>query len=280
MFAFQPVRYSKENLNRDLDKPLAYGRTAELYAWQEGQVLKLFYDWFELEDIEREARISRAIYASGLPVPAVGEIIRVNNRNGLVYQRVEGISMEELLSQKPWKAPYAARRMAELHVEMHGSTIEVEIPSQRKKLMNKILHAETLTSRLRSKTLFALDTMPDGNRLCHGDFHPGNILVTAKGEIIIDWIDSSRGNPLADLARTTIILFGAAYCQTQGSLLKAFLGNFQNAYIAAYIRHYFRLSPGGKDEYNRWLPIVAAARLNENIPELEQWLIAQAEKIL
>jgi hypothetical protein len=43
-----------------LSQPIAYGRTAEIYAWQEGQVLKLFYDWFELEDIEYEARIGRA----------------------------------------------------------------------------------------------------------------------------------------------------------------------------------------------------------------------------
>jgi hypothetical protein len=40
---------------------------------------------------------------------------------------------------------------------------------------------------------------------------------------------------------------------------------------------YFSLRPGGESEYSRWLPIVAAARLSENIPELEKWLVAQAE---
>jgi len=82
-------------MNKDLSRPLAYGRTAEIYAWQEGQVLKLFYDWFGLENIGYEARVARAVHASGLPVPAVGEIIGVNGRNGLVYQRVDGHSMWE-----------------------------------------------------------------------------------------------------------------------------------------------------------------------------------------
>ena len=36
---------------------------------------KLFYDWFRLENIEYEMRIARTVHASGLPVPAVGEII-------------------------------------------------------------------------------------------------------------------------------------------------------------------------------------------------------------
>jgi uncharacterized protein (TIGR02172 family) len=260
-------------MNGDLSKPIAYGRTAEIYAWQEGWVLKLFHDWFDLENIEYEARIARAIHASGLPVPAVGEIIRVNGRNGLVYQRMDGNSMWNELSRNPWKVLHYARRTAELHAEMHASTVQTNIPSQRQKLVSKIRHAEALPAYLRSKALAALETMPDGDRLCHGDFHPGNILTTRQGEIIIDWIDASCGNPLADLARTTIIAFGAADCQLQG-LQKAFVHIFH----AAYIRHYFRLSPGWELEYNRWLPIVAASRLSENIIELEMWLITKAEK--
>jgi aminoglycoside/choline kinase family phosphotransferase len=116
--------------------------------------------------------------------------------------------------------------------------------------------------------------MPDGDRLCHGDFHPGNILVAPQGEIIIDWIDAVRGNPLADLARSTILLRGAAESSQIGNILeKAFV----KTVLVEYIRHYFKLHPGGEQEYRRWLPIVAAARLSENIPELEKWLIAQAE---
>ena len=51
-----------------LDPPIAYGRTAEIYAWQNGQVLKLFYDWFKLEAIQYEQRIVQTVHASGLPV--------------------------------------------------------------------------------------------------------------------------------------------------------------------------------------------------------------------
>lgn len=45
--------------------------------------------------------------------------------------------------------------------------------------------------------------MPDGNQLCHGDFWGGNILMSPRGEVIIDWNRACYGNPLADLARTT-----------------------------------------------------------------------------
>lgn len=258
----------------NLGKPIAYGRTAEIYAWDHEQVLKLFYDWFGLDGIEYERRIAQAVYASGLPVPAAGNILRINDRNGLVYQRVNGIQMGAVLKKKPWKGNYYARRMADLHVNMHTRNIAVDIPGQRQRLADKIQHATALPPQLRSKALAALESMPDGDRLCHGDFHPGNILVTPQGEIIIDWIDATRGNPLADLARSTILLHGAAESSQVGNILeKAFVKTIH----AEYILHYFRLRPGGEQEYQRWLPIVAAARLSENIPELEQWLIVQAE---
>ena len=259
----------------DLSQPIAYGRTAEIYPWQEGQILKLFHDWFELENIEHEARIAQAIHASGLPVPAVGDILRVNGRNGLVYQRMDGDTIWEALPRRPWRIIHYARRMAELHVEMHTITLQADLPSQRQRLVGKIRHAEALPIHLRAKALTALEVMPDGDRLCHGDFHPGNILVTVQGEMVIDWIDASVGNPLADLARTSILALGAAETrQTRGSLLKAFLRLFH----AAYLRYYFKLRPGGEDEYRLWLPVVAAARLSEKIPEVEQWLIAMTEK--
>jgi hypothetical protein len=46
-----------------------------------------------------------------------------------------------------------------------------------------------------------------------------------------------------------------------------------------YLRTYFQLRPGGEAEYRRWFPIVAAARLSENMPELENWLLKRAERL-
>jgi len=279
-------------MNSDLGQPIAYGRTAEIYAWHPGQVLKLFYDWFELENIEKEARITRAVHASGLPVPAVGEIICVNNRYGLIYERVNGVSMWEVGKHKPWNAFRYGRRMAELHAELHATPIQADLPSQRHELEKNIQHAAALPAYLRFKVLAALKSLPDGDRLCHGDFHPGNILITAQGEIIIDWIHAARGNPLGDLARTTNLALGLmqtkqiqrpflSFGATKTSHIKNSL--FQvlgRICYPVYLNYYFKLCPGGEAEYQRWLPIVAAARLSDDIPELEKMLIEQVERNL
>jgi len=257
-----------------LDKPIARGRTADIYDWDAGHVLKLFHNWFEIENIEYEQRIARVIHARGLNSPAVGELLQIEGRNGLIYERVAGSSMLEMLQHQPWKVFQFGKMLARLHAHMHANVSSREMPSQRKKLENKLKAADKLPSPLRTRLLKTLEVMPIRERVCHGDFHPGNILISGKDATIIDWIDVSRGNPVADVARTSIILSGAVESTQIPTRLQKIL---VSAFHSTYLKYYFRQHRNGWDEYRVWLPIVAGARLSENIPELEQWLVKQAE---
>ncbi|MDQ2692429.1 MAG: phosphotransferase [Chloroflexota bacterium] len=256
-----------------LDQPVARGRTADVYDWDEGHILKLFQGWFETGDIEYERRIASAVHASGVNSPAVGDMVQVHGRTGLIYERVPGESMLEKFRRQPWKVMQFGKMLADLHAQMHGCVFEAEVPAQRRKLQHKIKSADALSDFLKVKLMSRLESLPGGDRVCHGDFHPDNVLIDGDNATVIDWIDATRGNPLADVARTSIILLGAtASSQIANSLLKMIVRLFHSAYL----QHYFRLRPGGQSEYQGWLPVVAGARLNENIPELERWLIRQA----
>lgn len=254
-------------------KLLARGRTADVYEWDAGRVLKRFHDWFELGNIEYEQKIARAVHASGVRSPVVGEIIQVDNHNALIYERLPGESMQELVLRKPWKVFAYARVLAQLHAQMHGCAFDASVPAQRGRLENKINHADALPASLKAHLLSAMGRLPEGDRVCHGDLHPANVLISDADATVIDWIDAARGNPLADVARTSVILMGAAESgETSNPFLKVFVKTFHTAYR----KQYFRLRPGQEDEYRYWLPIVASARLSENIPELEAWLVKQA----
>ncbi len=74
-----------------ISQPIAEGRTAELYPWGEGKVLKLYHTGFPPEGVEHETRAARAIAAAGLPVPAAGEIVEIKGRRGIVFERVQGV---------------------------------------------------------------------------------------------------------------------------------------------------------------------------------------------
>src|SRR5512133_3833293 len=64
--------------------PIAEGRTAEIYAWEDHHSLKLYRDWCPSDCVEYESRIAHAVHAAGIPSPAAGEILEVNGRRGLL----------------------------------------------------------------------------------------------------------------------------------------------------------------------------------------------------
>ncbi len=255
---------------------LASGRMADTHVYGEGHVVKLFRQSMGRSSVEGEARAARVARAAGLPTPVVGDLITVHGRPGLVYERVNGPSMFALLEQRPWRIIDFARRLARLHALMHAEDIEAGLPPLRRKLEYKLRHAPTLPESVRSAALTALESMPDGQRLCHGDFHPGNVMMPVEGETIIDWADAAIGRPLADVARAALIMQAAV---VSGFIENPLLRRMARFFPHLYLRFYFRLRPGGRQEYRAWFPIVAAARLSENIPEEEAWLVVQARSL-
>jgi len=260
-----------------LSTPIALGFTAEIYAWKNGQVLKLFNQGCSRATLETEAELTSMAYAAGIPVPAVGEILELEGRYGLVYERIDGLSMLQALVKQPWKFVVFARQLAVLQAAMHKIRVP-EMLSQRDRLAGKIRRARLLSENLRQAALEALDQLPQDDKLCHGDFHPGNILLAGRGPVIIDWIDASRGNPLMDVARSTLLFGGGPIPPgTPGAPMIRLLRRW---FYLVYIRRYGELYPFDRKQLSKWIPVAAAARLDENITMDEGRLLSIAQTLM
>lgn len=241
------------------------GATAEIFVWEKGQILKLFRASFSADAVQTEARTARLVHAGGAPVPAVGEIVEIDGRMGLLYERIDGRSLLAALPAQPWRLFHFARQLAEIQADLHSRAVPEGMPTQRERLRGKIQKAESLPPEIRQRVLALLESLPTDHRLCHGDFHPDNVLLTANGPVIIDWIDATAGHPLADVARSSLLM-GFAHSPADGTLdwkMRLFRRWFHNAYLA----HYRRLHPFAEDELTHWRLVNAAARLSENVPE-------------
>lgn len=191
-----------------LGRPIAVGRTAEIYAWGDGQVLKLFRPGWSAEVARDEAAIARAAHAAGVPTPAVDDVIEVDGRVGIVFERVRGPSMLKALVAAPWRLRSFASRLAELHARVHRED-GTGLPSLKERLAGRV-RAAGLPGDLEAAVLARLDALPDGTAACHGDLHPDNVIVSSHGPVIIDWLDAAAGPPLADVARTSLVLTSGA----------------------------------------------------------------------
>ncbi len=257
-------------------KPLAVGRTAEVYPWDNGWVIKLYRPpWAAWA--EHEARIGRAIHAVGLPVPGVGDIVAVGERVGLLYERVDGTLMLRRMEQNPWSRYRWAQLLADLHVRVHAHDI-IDLPEQRSRLARRITTAEELTLDVRQRLVEALETLCERKCLCHGDLHPGNVMLTARGPMILDWADATRGDPLADVARTSLLLRMAS---EKGGIVKRWLSSIpRRRFHQAFVTRYLAARSTNRARLSAWESIVAAARLSERIPGERGWLIRVATQTL
>ena len=252
---------------KTVSSPIAKGRTAEIYAWDDQHVLKLYRDWCPPDWVEYEARMARLVYESGIPSPAPGEILDVEGRRGLFYQRLEGITMVQDLKSRPWMLWKHAHSLAELQCRIHEKST-TGLPSYKDRLRHDIDETPYLTQALHARARNTLAQLPDGQNICHGDFHPENILLTKSGPVVIDWMTACSGSPWADVARTSLLLtIGVKVAARQiPFFLRMIVGLFHHAYLQRY--HSLRVDT--ENEMHRWTTLIAAARLSENIvPERE-----------
>ena len=145
-------------------------------------------------------------------------------------------------------------------------------------MIEKIQHAQPLSPDLKQAALAALQKLPDGDRLCHGDFHPDNVMMSPAGAVIIDWIDATSGNPLADLARSQLLLGKGAL--PPGVMLGWLIQLIRGRYLRLYLERYSQLNPIDQAQLEAWFPVIAAARLSEDIPGEEARLIRIASQLL
>jgi len=251
-------------MDKDLGNPFAFGRTADIYAWEPGKVLKLFRPGFPEHHAAYEFETTRKVEETGFRVPAVYEQVTVGKRFGVVYGFVQGELLADRIVKTPWKVDELAKALARTHIDMHKHAAPT-LESQKSRLRRKIESVEGAPDDVKQAALSALDSLPDGDQLCHNDFHPANVLFTASGLVTIDWMDGGRGHPLIDVARTFLLLSVGEL--PPGIVLRMVVSLLRNRFIRVYLDEYFWHSAYQRAEMDAWLFPVAFGRFSEDIPE-------------
>ena len=247
---------------------IAEGRTAEVFAWGDDQILKLYRPGFPSHQADREAACARAIHAAGLITPAVIDIVRVDGRSGILYERISGPTMLQEMLADPGKLAAYAPLLAEWQADLHARPAP-GLPELKPRLKWKIEHALPLPQEIKAAVLAHLETLPEGKAICHGDFHPDNVLMTADGLATIDWGNATQGHPLADLANSSWLLEQGALRHDSISLQA-----LRRQFLETYLARYAELRPFDPTELTAWKLAVCAARLEDGIAEEEDALLA------
>ena len=258
------------------------GRTADVYAWGKDRILKLYQDWIPATAIEREFAITRLADSAGLPVPATEELVRVDGRMGIVFERIRGTSLLKALEARPREIISIAYLLAEYQARMHACVLPPDIPNQREQIKQGIEWAKDLSENEKQVICAILARLPEGNALCHGDFHLDNILMTDHGPVIIDWMTGRRGYPLGDVARTVLLIQAGGPPPGINFAMSLLINVFRPWFVSVYLKRYLQIQPASRGEVDAWqLPLLAARLFEvENYPREQKLILKRIRTML
>jgi Ser/Thr protein kinase RdoA (MazF antagonist) len=247
-------------MTADLGPPLASGNTAEVYALRDGQVLKLYKPgaWTKRAAF-REAANQATAEAFALPVPAVHGVIAHGERWGVISDRVEGTSFAARMLADPALVPGHLAALVDLQLRVQ-QTAAPFFTGLKQRLASHIDLAPQLAPERKRALLDGLRAMPDGDLLCHLDFHPMNVLGPVDRPTVIDWCDACRGAAPADVCRSYVLLQVHA-----------------EAIALPYLERYCAVADCTADEVLAWRPYVLAAMVLETPDQAPRLLALLAE---
>ena len=244
-----------------LGAKLGAGREADVYAWGVDAVVKLYRPGFGGH--RAEAKALAALNGHGVAPKLIG-VVECNGRTGLVLELLHGSDMLALLQGKPWRVRGLARALATSHLAVHSVPAPPDLPDVREVLTARI-HDAALNPQRRGFALQVLDELPSGDRLCHGDYHPGNVLVDAQTVTVIDWAGAARGMPEADHARSLLLLRWADPLPGTPFISRGLISAGRAIFSHSYARAYAEGSNRPLRQLHSWLVVNVAARLSEGI---------------
>lgn len=190
-------------------KVLGIGNTAEVLEYGADTICKLFKAGYPEEYVWLELQNAQILNRLGLPVPKAFGLFGHDGRTGILYERIYGTTLLEKIAQGE-----DLEEAFRLFIRIQEEFLAVRTPEF-------VPYKEWLLRSLKGKPVEGglpdmIRALPDGDFVCHGDFHPGNIMIKPDGTpVVIDFMNVCRGCREYDIARTYYLLKAFNWkCQT------------------------------------------------------------------
>lgn len=217
--------------------------------------------------LERESRLQSWAADHDYPTPPVVDVLapgELFESPVQIVQRAPGGTMTDAMTSRPWRIPRLVSRLGELHSTVHAlptpdwaTTAEWSVVERRLALVRFVLERHShrgLAAALEEVERLRPSLDAAEPVLCHGDFHPMNVLVDGDNTAVIDWTDAGIGDAHSDIARTAWLFWFASTAaprRAERSVLKSVAPLLSRRYLASYRRH----RPVDPDRVRLWMPL-------------------------
>ncbi len=201
-------------------------------------------------------------------MPRVLEVSQVKDGEwegswAIAMSYVPGRSLEQVIDEDEANIDTYFRQFVDLQLEVQAADAPL-LNRQKDKLRRMINKVKTVDPSIRYDLQMRLDGIKGGNKVCHGDFVPSNIIIPDDGSepYVCDWAHVTAGIPEVDAAQT-YLLFKVEHPES----------------AEKYLDIYSKEADMPKQIVMNWVPVVAAAELARGRKQREQFLLSQVESV-
>ena len=244
-----------------LDRVLAVRNNKTIYR-DGDDCIKVFAADYAKDDVLAEALNQARVEHTGLNIPKIKAVTMIDGKWAIVSEYIKGKTLDRLMAENPDKKHEYLEMFVDLQIKVQSNTCPL-LPKLKDKMCRKILQADIdATTRYDLQT--RIESMPKHNKLCHGDFNPGNIIITDDGvPYILDWAHATQGNASADVARTYLLFW--------------LNGDIDGA--EEYLDLFCQKSGTAKQYVQKWMPIVAASQSVKGNAKEREFLLGWANVV-
>lgn len=172
----------------------------------DGVAYKLFDKSFSPTQIFYEAMVQTMAGETGIRVPKIYGIQQIDDRLAILSEYIDGKTVAQLMEEYPAKKDHYLSLLADTQISIHAHTV-ADIRKMKNRLAGEIEGLSVLDEVKKYELKTRLASMPEHNKLCHGNFGPDNVVIDGMDKIVVlDWVAAASGNATADIAKSYIKL--------------------------------------------------------------------------
>ena len=184
----------------NLDRIIAVRNNKTVYR-DGDRCVKVFIGPYPQSAIYREAMNRSIFLEAGLRVPKIFEVTEIEGKPAIVSEYIRGKTLERLMRETPEQSGALLTLFVRLQREIHAKSAPAFF--RLKSVLLEGLSEHDLPEPYRARLYAEAERLPDGDRICHGDFNPTNVIVTPEGKsYILDCPCAMAGIPAFDAAIT------------------------------------------------------------------------------
>ena len=241
-------------------KKIATGGQAEIYDLANGKILRLMLRPEDSFLVDYEYQSLQAVKGSGLFVPEVFEKVNVDNRPGFIMEKIEGFNLTKMFQKNPLLLFRKIKELSTVHFKLNQIKAPENLIDLRSRIRKLVDKSDFIDSGTKDFVYEILDQLPDGDRLCHGDFHPGNIIVKDGNPYIIDWCGATKADPVADVAHTYLLFRNVPKIPNSSNISFYMLKLAALLSASTYYKTYNKNYKLDESLFSKWLLVRAAER--------------------